>query len=99
MDGQDTGDGQSSKIAQSQQRWPTDFPCGNVDFRLIKEANGRCSLSALSCRGRTWLRFESGLTAGEQTFLSLSEANVFLRKARKQELRTEYVGPVSVLII
>jgi hypothetical protein len=63
------------------------------DFRLQKPDEGGWQVRVVSDRGSYWLRANHVELCDHGKRLDLSDANAFLRAARKDGFNTEYVGP------
>jgi hypothetical protein len=71
------------------------------DFRIKKTAGNLFEIKALSRIAATWLRsnFDGPAGLGDNDIRTdLAGANRFMRKARDQCYRIEYIGPHSVNI-
>jgi hypothetical protein len=70
------------------------IPDGKVpDFRLQKHDEGGWQVGVVSTRGSYWLRANHLELCDQETRIDLSHANSFLREARKNGFKTEYIGP------
>ncbi|AHG50147.1 hypothetical protein RLEG12_00670 (plasmid) [Rhizobium leguminosarum bv. trifolii CB782] len=69
------------------------------DFRLQKRDEGGWEVRVVSTRGSYWLRANHVELCGQGKQIDLSAANAFLRAARKDGLKTEYVGPNGSAVI
>lgn len=73
------------------------FP--EADFRIERRGTSRCRISLLSTRARRWFEenFLRDIPApnAREIETNLDGANAFIRKARLDGFRTEYVGPLS----
>ncbi|MDK1489755.1 hypothetical protein QN219_06740 [Sinorhizobium sp. 7-81] len=70
-----------------------------TDFRIQKKTEGMWEIAALSDRALKWLKTEHrpDSVLREETFgTDLGGANLFIRNARDQGYRIEYVGPLCV---
>ncbi|MGO6939851.1 hypothetical protein [Rhizobium leguminosarum] len=76
------------------------IPDGKVpDFRLQKQDEGGWQVRVVSTRGSYWLRANHLELCDQETRIDLSHANAFLREARKNGFKTEYIGPKGSAII
>lgn len=75
-------------------------PDGKVpDFRLQKPDEGGWQVRVVSTRGSNWLRANHVELCDQGKRIDLSHANAFLREARKDGFKTEYVGPNGIAVI
>ncbi|MCW1413440.1 hypothetical protein OLZ32_35260 [Rhizobium sp. 1AS11] len=76
------------------------IPDGKVlDFRLQKQDEGGWQVRIVSTRGSYWLRANHLELCDQETRIDLSHANSFLREARKNGFKTEYIGPNGSAVI
>jgi hypothetical protein len=64
-----------------------------ADFELAKRDEGGWLLHILSPRGMYWCHANFAEMIEDDCILTLSQANAFLRQARKNALKTQYTGP------
>ncbi|MBX4927688.1 hypothetical protein [Rhizobium binae] len=69
------------------------------DFRLQKSDDGDWQVLVISVRGSYWLRANHIELCDDGKRMNLSGANAFLREARRDGFKTEYVGPNGAAII
>lgn len=69
------------------------------DFRLQKQDEGGWQVRVVSTRGSYWLRANHLELCDQGKRIDLSAANAFLRAARKDGFKTEYVGPNGSAVI
>lgn len=70
-----------------------------ADFELAKRDDGGWLLHILSPRGMYWCRANFVEMIEDDCVLTLSQANAFLRQARKNALKTQYTGPNGPTIL
>lgn len=70
-----------------------------ADFELDRRESGGWCLRILTARALHWYRANYSDWDDVETVLDLTEANAFLRHARKNNLRTLYKGPVAPTVI
>lgn len=76
------------------------IPDGKVpDFQLQKPDEGGWQVRVMSTRGSCWLRANHVELCDHGKRIDLSDANAFLRAARKDGFKTEYVGPNGSAVI
>ncbi len=66
-----------------------------TDFELQKLEDGRWRLRANTRRGLYWMKSADMQHDEGELHLNLLGANEFLRRARHQGLKTEYIGPMG----
>jgi hypothetical protein len=68
----------------------------HADYKLVKRADGRWEICSLSPRGYEWVRsrMNEPLQPGTDTTIAVNlfEANRFLKEARANGFKTEFVG-------
>lgn len=75
------------------------LPEGRVpDFRL-QNTDAGWQVRVVSTRASYWLRANHAELCDEESRMDISRANAFLREARKDGLKTEYIGPNSAAVI
>lgn len=73
--------------------------CQVADFELTNhQTNGFC-LHVLTPRGTSWVHANFADVIEDDCTLTLSQANLFLRHARRNALKTLYKGPNGTIIL
>jgi hypothetical protein len=70
-----------------------------TDFELQKLEDGRWRLRANTRHGLYWMKSSDMQHDDGELHLNLMSANDFLRRARRQGLKTEYIGPMGRSIL
>lgn len=76
---------------------PSEPASADADFRVERQEVRNWRISLLSARARHW--FDANFARGsrdDRVFeTNLAGANAFIRKARVDGFRTEYIGPIA----
>ncbi|WP_085034703.1 hypothetical protein [Ensifer aridi] len=75
----------------------TDAASAAADFRIERKEARKWRISVLSRRASQWFEtnFVRNTQEGQAFETGLAEANAFIRKARMDGFRVEYIGPLA----